>query len=274
MIYKRRILSVMMMLCMVFSCMTFPTFAGSDNYVKVTVTQNYSDTQTVLKFINQERTKRGLAKLKLDQSLTKAAVKRAAELIIYIPKSSPHRRPNGKLTRSIDSRIIYECCAEGYASSYSVVDGWMHSSAHKKGILLKNARSVGIGCVTSKDGDMYWTLEFSSAKARKIEKRKGKKTATYKISSLAKNIKKKRFYLSQVDYYNEVTDPDWAELHVGLTAKIRPVFKNNYNFHTQLRYSDYIWSSSDKSVASIDSKGVVNPKKTGKVTLYTIIRGI
>lgn len=257
---------------MLLSCMAFPAFAGSYNYVKVTATQNYSDAQEVLRLINEERTKKGLTKLKLDQSLTKAAAKRAAELIIYIPKSSPHRRPNGKLRSSIDSRIIYECCCEGTSNVASrpvgIVDGWMASSDHRKGILLKNARSVGIGCITSKDGDKYWTLEFSSAKARKIEKRKDKKTQTYKIAAISKNIKKKRFYLSQVDYYNEVTDPEWTDLHIGLTAKIRPVFINNYGFHTQLRPSDYSWSSSDKSVATIDSKGVVIPKKTGSVTIY------
>ncbi|MBR3124455.1 MAG: Ig-like domain-containing protein [Mogibacterium sp.] len=270
--YKHRIVSVMMILCMLLSCMAFPSFAGSDNYIKLTATQNYSDAQLMLRCINDERTKRGLARLKLDQSLTKAAAMRAAELIIYIPKSSPHRRPNGKLRSSIDSRIIYECCCEGTANAatnpITVVDGWMHSSDHRKGILLKNAKSVGIGCITSKDGDKYWTLEFSSAKARKIEKRKNKKTQTYKIPVISRNMKKDRFYLSQVDYYNEETDPEWTDLHIGLTAKIRPVFINNYNFHTQLRYSDYIWSSSNESVASIDSKGTVTPKKTGSVTIY------
>ena len=270
--YKHRIVSVMMILCMLLSCMALPSFAGSDNYIKLTATQNYSDAQVMLRCINEERTKKGLVRLKLDQSLTKAAAMRAAELIIYIPKSSPHRRPNGKLRSSIDSRIIYECCCEGNSDRASnpvdIVDGWMASSDHRKGILLKNARSVGIGCITSKDGDKYWTLEFSSAKARKIEKRKNKKTQTYKIPTISRNMKKDRFYLSQVDYYNEETDPEWTDLHIGLTAKIRPVFINNYGFHTQLRPSDYTWSSSDKSVATIDSKGVVIPKKTGSVTIY------
>lgn len=90
---RHRILSVMLMICMVLSCSAFTSFAGTGNYVKVQVTQNYAEAQQILKLINKQRAKRGLRKLKLDKNLTKSAAKRAAELTVYIPESSPHRRP-------------------------------------------------------------------------------------------------------------------------------------------------------------------------------------
>lgn len=264
---KRRFFSVMMILCLLITSSSFTSFAASGNYVKVTATQSYSDAQKMLKLINKQRTKRGLAKLKLDKSLTKSAAKRAAELMIYIPETSPHKRPNGKLTKSINSRIIYECCAEGYETPKDAMQGWMSSPPHKKGILLSNARSVGIGCITSKNGDKYWTLDFSSSKAQKIEKRKTKVSSTYKITALSKYLKKSNFFLAQKDSVTGMLD-EWATLEVGETARIYPAFQNNFDFQTQLRPSDYTWKSSNKAVATVDSKGRVKAKKAGEVIIY------
>lgn len=266
--HKRRIISVMMILCLLLSCTTLPSFAASGNYVRVSATQSYSDAQKVLKIINSKRAKKGLARLTLDQSLTKSAVRRAAELMIYVPETSPHRRPNGKLTKSINSKIIYECSAEGYPTPKEAVEGWWTSPVHKKGILLGNARSVGIGCITSKNGLKYWTLEFSSSGAGKVEKRRSKASVTYKIPALSKYLKKSNFFIAQKDYSGGIMKPDWAELYVGETANFFPAYRNNINFDTQLRASDITWKSSNKSVAEVSSKGKVTCKKKGKFVLY------
>ena len=265
---RNRLLSVLMIMCMLISCATFSVSAASSGNVKFQATQNYSDAQKVLTLINKQRTKRGLSKLKLDKSLCKAASKRAAELAIYIPETSPHKRPNGKLTKTINGKIIYECCAEGYSSPKAVVKGWMSSPSHKKGILLSKAKSVGIGCVTTKNGDKYWTLEFSSKRASSVVKSKKKVTSTYKVTALSKYLKKSHFFLG-VEGYEHGIDP---EIEVGYTTKVLPFFGNNFEYHTQLRVSDYTWKSSNKSVATVDSKGNLTTKKEGTAVIYATMK--
>ena len=263
---RRSLLAVVLTICMVLTCSAFPTYAASGNYLKVQVTQNYADAQQVLKLINKERSKRGLKKLKLDQKLTKSATKRAAELIVYIPEGSPHRRPNGKLAKSINKKISYECCAEGYTSPKSVMSGWMHSKPHKRGILLKNARSVGIGCVISDSGDKYWTLEFSSSKAKKKETRTSKVTSTYKIFAKAKYLKKSKFEFYLIG--NAYTDDgEMPLLYVGEPLNARVFFTNNFHFTTALRGADFIWKSSNPAVATVDAYGRVTPKAAGTFTI-------
>ena len=264
---RRRLFSIMLMLCFLISCSSFSAFAASGNYVKIPATVNYADAKEVLKLINVERTKRGLSKLKLDKSLNDSAVKRAAELTVYVPETSPHKRPNGKSNRTINKKLIYECCAEGYETPKSVVLGWMSSPPHRKGILLSNAKSVGIGCLTSKNGFKYWTLEFGASTARKKVSNKGKISKTFKINAKSTYLKKKNFYLGvggdHFDKYSQET-----EIEAGSITELFPYYENNYGMVTRLRPSDYIWSSGDTSVATVDSNGNVTAAKTGTVTIY------
>jgi hypothetical protein len=264
---RHRILSVALILCLLISCSSFPTFAASGNYVRVPVTADYDDAREVLRLINAQRTKRGLKKLKLDKSLTDSAVKRAAELMVYVPETSPHKRPNGKSNRTGNKKLIYECCAEGYESPKSVVTGWMNSPPHRKGILLSNAKSVGIGCLTSKNGLTYWTLEFGGPAAKKKVSTKGKVNKTFKINAKSTYLKKKNFYLCVGgDRFNRYDQEN--EIDTGSVSEVFPYYENNYYMVTRLRPSDFTWSSGDTSVATVDSAGKVTALKTGTVTIY------
>ena len=260
---RHSILALVLTICMVLSCSAFPTFAASGNYVNVQVTQNYSDAQQILKLINKQRAKRGLKKLKLDRNLTDSAVKRAIELTVYIPEQSPHRRPNGKVGKSINKKITYECCAEGYTSAKSVMSGWMSSPPHKRGILLKGARSVGIGCVTSENGDKFWTLEFSTKKAKKKETRTTAVTKTIKVIAKATYLTKKHFWmgLSSDDMFFE------DEVYVGETTRVGVFYHNNFDFNTMLRGADFTWTSSNPAIATVDAYGRITAKAAGTVTI-------
>ena len=175
------IAAVVVSLCM----MPVPSHAASNANVYVKVTQDYAQTQQVLKYVNKERAKRGLKKVKLDKKLTNSAIARAAEVSIMVPLTSPHRRPNGKLVRSINSKISYECALESEMyTPKAAVALWMSSPSHKKGILLKSAKSVGIASVTTIDGYQIWMLDFSNSKAKSVVKAKNKKTVTKNIFSM------------------------------------------------------------------------------------------
>lgn len=148
--------------------------AASTGKLSVTGYQDYNDAQKILKEVNKYRKKNGRKALKMDRGLTNSAIMRGFETTIYIPETSPHRRPNGKLSKSINKKIIYENCAQSAGTTpKQIVKGWINSSTHRKGLLLSNAKSVGVAAVTVVSRDGYeantWVLDFSSSKAKKVE---------------------------------------------------------------------------------------------------------
>ena len=273
---KSRLISILLVLIMLLGSTTFSSFAASNPSIKVSTYQDNAQAKEVLRLINKERTKRGLKKLKLDKQLTKSAVTRAAEISIYIPATSPHKRPNGKLAKNINKRIIYECCAEGDSSPSSVVKGWMSSPPHRKGILLKNAKTVGIGCVTTDGVDTFWTLEFSNTKLKSKLTSSKKVHSNIKVTTLSKYLKKSYFSLrtaSSVANYEEADEED-PEIIIGNSIKFYPYYSCDWNYQmcSRLAVSDFTWSSSNTSVASVDSKGAVTAKGKGNVKITATMK--
>lgn len=119
----------------------------------------------VTKLVNKERTKRNRGKLTLDTKLTKAANKRAKECA----KLFSHTRPNGESCFTIldHSGISYGTCGEniaaGQPASSQVMDSWMHSSGHKKNILTKDFKKIGVGYYKKKNSayQYYWVQIFT-----------------------------------------------------------------------------------------------------------------
>lgn len=246
---------------------------SSTGTVYVTAEQEYSNARGVLNEINKRRQKRGLSKLKLDKGLTASAMRRAAELAIYVPTSSPHRRPNGKPGSAINSKSIYEICLEGGSGEPdSVVDAWMNSASHKKGILLRNAKSAGVGCVYV--GSVYYAcVEFSSSPASSIEKRKSYKNKTYKIEVLKKYLKKKYFNIKFLGNINES-----SSISIGGEMK-KYVYYRGSGVNAELGYiplngKSFTWKSSDRGVATVSKTGVIKGKTSGTVTITAVLKGM
>ena len=274
---RNRLISVLMVMMMLLGSMSFSSYAASSPYVKVSTYQNNAQAKQVLKLINKQRSKRGLRKLKLDKELTDAAVLRAAEISIYIPDTSPHKRPNEKNAHSVNKRIINECCAEGSGvTPKSVVSGWMHSPMHKRGILLKNARSIGIGCVTTDGGDTFWTLEISDTKAKKKLTSSKKVHANKKVYAKSEYLKKSYFSLrteDEMDYYSE-DDEEGPVVIIGNETRFYTYYSSKWNryYNSQLAASDFKWESSKTSVATVNKKGVVTGKKKGTAKITATLK--
>ena len=205
--------------------------AASTGKLSVTGYQDYNDAQKILKEVNKYRKKNGRKALKMDRGLTNSAIMRGFETTIYIPETSPHRRPNGKLSKSINKKIIYENCAQSAETTpKQIVKGWINSSTHRKGLLLSNAKSVGVAAVTVVSRDGYesntWVLDFSSSKAKKVEKMQMKPTYQGKM-------------MKEYGVY--------------------PTVINTSSFTS--------WKSSNPSVASVDSNGRIIGNKAGTVTI-------
>lgn len=150
---------------------TITAKVGSKKYTcKVTVKKQTStadkEKAAVLKLINQERQKKGLSALKMDNTLNAAADARAKEIV----KSFSHTRPNGTSCFTILDEAKYkvsytmagENIAAGYSSADAVMTGWMNSDGHRANILNSGYDKVGIGYYysSSQPYRYYWVQIF------------------------------------------------------------------------------------------------------------------
>lgn len=254
---------------------------ASSNIVKISVEgcYNYKVAQYILKYTNKERTKRGLSKLKMDKSLTKAAMKRACEISVYV--SEKHIRPNGKDRASLNRKIHWENTIENQDSPYftskaevqryykslakDLVKDWMSSPHHREGILKKNFRSIGVG-VFQGGSWTYASQEFSSHKAgKKCKKNKEEKMKYHKVSTQKKYVSKKHFKIvsSLADYFE------------GEKGRLYIFHKNPYFSAMQISVNpkQFKFSSSNKNVVRINKKGRFNVLKKGVTTIKITYKG-
>lgn len=156
--------------------------AQAANSKSVTGTCNYDYAYQILDLVNQERSKAGAKKLKMDSTLLEAAMLRAAECTVKFN----HIRPNGTMCFTVSSKVYAENIAWGYKSPEAVMEGWMKSSGHKKNLLNKKYKSIGIGCFY-KGGKWYWTQCFGNAGGDGVSN-PGNCKNTYKVA-MAKSEK-------------------------------------------------------------------------------------
>ena len=114
----------------------------------------------MLRLVNDERAKAGLAALGSASALSAAAQKRAEEITVRFD----HKRPDGRgcFTALDDYGVSAshrgENIALGYNAPAEAVAGWMNSSGHRKNI-LGDFDMLGVG-VAVKNGRVYWVQLF------------------------------------------------------------------------------------------------------------------
>lgn len=101
----------------------------------------------VIRLVNVERAKEGLAALKTNDAITQAAQTRADELLQLFD----HTRPDGRscFTALGEAGVSYRAAGEniamGYPTPAAVVEGWMNSSGHRANILNRSFTTIGVG---------------------------------------------------------------------------------------------------------------------------------
>lgn len=135
---------------------SFSAQAASKNVsIAYSVEENYDYAAKVAQLVNQNRAKKGAKKLKMNKQLTEYAMQRAAELALLYS----HTRPNGESCtkpKIADSENI----AYGYGNPSEVMYGWLHSPPHKKNLLKKTHKAIGVGCALV-NGTYYWVQIFA-----------------------------------------------------------------------------------------------------------------
>ena len=117
----------------------------------------------VVRLVNEERSKHGLAPLIQDWQLSRVARYKSQDMrdLGYFSHTSPTYGSPFDMMRSfgISYRTAGENIAKGYQSPEAVVRGWMNSPGHRANILNSSYTHIGVGYVASGN---YWTQMFIS----------------------------------------------------------------------------------------------------------------
>lgn len=125
---------------------------------------NSSIEMEVVRLVNIERQKEGLAPLNYSEELSKVARTKSQDMAQnnYFSHNSPTYGDPFSMMKSfgIKYRTAGENIAKGYLSAESVVRGWMNSSGHRANILNPSFGKIGVGYVNI-NGTTYWTQMFT-----------------------------------------------------------------------------------------------------------------
>jgi uncharacterized protein YkwD len=119
--------------------------------------------------VNAERQKAGVAPLKPNPKLDAAAQRHAEDMLARAYFA--HESPEGKTVREraraagYDWRAVGENIAEGQLSVAEVMETWMHSPGHRRNILDKGFKELGVGLALGRSGDGYqveWVQAFGA----------------------------------------------------------------------------------------------------------------
>lgn len=118
----------------------------------------------VIRLVNEERKKEGLAPFTHSPELSKVARAKSQDMADknYFSHTSPTYGDPFAMMKSfgIKYRTAGENIAKGYYSAESVVKGWMNSSGHRANILNPSFNKIGVGYVNA-NGTTYWTQQFT-----------------------------------------------------------------------------------------------------------------
>lgn len=140
---------------------------------KANKTAYASQASEVVNLINEYRTANGLAKLTVNDTLSTAAMHRAAEsayadwnMTAMEGGAKRHIRPNFTKASTIASEYgiggnFGENFGRWQASPSEIVAQWKSSSSHNALLLSESYTKVGIGVAQDSRGDYYWVALFN-----------------------------------------------------------------------------------------------------------------
>lgn len=243
--------SVAFLMC-IFAVPSFASYAAGEVTVTVSGTSEYSAAQEVLKYTNQIRKEVGAEPLVMDQELLQAAMQRAAETTVLFS----HTRPDGTDCFTASDKMFGENIAMGYPSAKSVSEGWKQSPGHYRNMINTSYESIGIGCFKM-NGVMYWVQCFGFDPAEGSAGTTGSISSSYPVSLEAS-------YASQ-NLYAEKLD----KMKPGEKQKISLKLRTD-GFVTDaidVASSDFIYTSSNPSVASVSADGTVTGVSGGTAVI-------
>jgi uncharacterized protein YkwD len=141
---------------------------------RATTPQPTSAEKKMIELVNAERARHGLAPVRFNASLTRAARAHSSEMARR--NTLTHTSANGatitqRLIKHGYTRSGYRSWSAGenvarartgtlFSTPSGVVSSWMSSTGHRQVVLKREFRDVGIGISTSASGMRYFTLDM------------------------------------------------------------------------------------------------------------------
>jgi uncharacterized protein YkwD len=124
--------------------------------------------RAVFRAINHARKRRGLPRLRLTRSLSRAAARHSFDQAAnrFLSHSSSDGTPfDIRIRRAEDARTVGETLIEfrGHCTGRQIVRAWMHSPPHRLELLFPGFRRVGIGRASAR-GESIVTADFASGR--------------------------------------------------------------------------------------------------------------
>ena len=118
----------------------------------------------ILKGVNVEREKNNLKPLKINNRLNKIAIVKAKDMAKDKKMSHTSKKFGATFNLIKKENIHFTKAAENIASGHKtpefVVERWLKSKGHRKNILGKDYRFIGIGKASDNEGKLYWVQIF------------------------------------------------------------------------------------------------------------------
>ncbi|MCI8871121.1 MAG: hypothetical protein HFF39_11425 [Lawsonibacter sp.] len=184
----------------------------------------------VVRLTNAERAKEGLPALAVSEQAMQAAAVRAEEL----KELFDHTRPDGRrcFTALDEAGVSYRGAGENIASGYrtpaAVVEGWMNSPGHRANIMNQSFTAIGVGYA---EGNQWVQLFITQTSAPK------------QVTALSVTLSR-------------------DALTVGGTASASAAVSPS-----DAADRTVTWSSSDPSVAAVNSNGQITAKSAGTAVI-------
>ena len=122
-----------------------------------------SEAQEILRLVNEQRAKNGLAALTLSDKLCELATLKAEDMVAnnYFDHTSPTYGTPFEMLRQfgVSYRSAGENIAAGQRTPEEVMNAWMNSSGHRANILSADYTELGVGLATGPRGT-YWVQLF------------------------------------------------------------------------------------------------------------------
>ena len=220
-----------------------------------------------------------LDELIVDDSLTQAAMYRAAQCAVRISHELPSG--NGYVNNEVHEDAWMENIAYGQKNADQAFVSLMEEKQnysgqdHRRSILSKGAKYVGVGCATV-NGRTFWVVEYAYEKpTHESTTHMTENTATMLLSTDAvheeENIYGKMYY--RINSY----DPDICCTEGDNISSPHLTFSFVHEYKTATNKTlerelfsgtvDAQWSSSDESVVSVGDGGSIEALSSGKATL-------
>jgi len=118
----------------------------------------------VIRLVNEERAKRGLAALTANWELGRVARYKSQDMIDkgYFSHDSPTYGTPFRMMENFGIKFTAagENIAYGQRTPQEVMNAWMNSPGHRNNILSSSYTQIGVGLAKTKNGVCYWTQMF------------------------------------------------------------------------------------------------------------------